>query len=124
MQVETDIMPEESSSKDTDGGAGTSKETGAAGKKTGGAGQSFKGFAPRAPKFEGKCVDLKGHIYDCSDIRQSDQYTKTTKEIAEFVGRTYKYGGDMRLAVETLKMPVFAMPADPPDEATKTENRI
>ena len=32
-----------------------------------------KGFAPRAPKFEGKCPDLKGHIYDASDARQSDQ---------------------------------------------------
>ena len=63
MQVLTDTMPEESSSKDADGGAGTSKDTGAAGKKTGGAGQQIKGFAPPgAPKFEGKCADRKGHI--------------------------------------------------------------
>ena len=46
--------------------------------------------APRQPKFEGKCDGLKGHIYDCSDTRQSDQFTRTTKEIAEYVGRTYK----------------------------------
>ena len=90
-------MPEESSSKGTDVGAGTSKEAGAAEKKTGGAGHQAKGFAPRAPKFEGKCTDLKCHIYDCLDVNQSDQYTKTT----------YKYSGDMRLAVETLKMPAF-----------------
>ena len=79
---------------------------------------------PRAPKFEGKCADLKGHIYDCSDVRQSDQYTKTTKEIAEYVGRTYKYGGDTRLTVETLKKPVIVAPTDPPDDATKTDGKI
>jgi hypothetical protein len=118
-------MPEESSSKDTDGGAGTSqKETGTAGKKTGNSGQQVKGFAPRTPKFEGKCADLKGHIYDCSDVRQSDQYTKTTKEIAEYVGRTYTYGGDARLAVETLTLPTFTIPTDPPEDANRTETRI
>jgi hypothetical protein len=87
-------MSEES--KGVEGGTGSpSKESGAAAKKPG---QAGKAFAPRAPKFEGRCTDLKGHIYDCSDVRQSDQYTKTTKEIAEYVGRTYKYGGDARLA--------------------------
>jgi hypothetical protein len=47
-----------------------------------------KTCAPRAPKFEGKCDNPKGHLYDCSDVCQSDQYTKMTKEIAEDVGRT------------------------------------
>ena len=116
-------MPEETS-KDNDGGAGTSKESGTAGKKTGSSGQQAKGFVPRAPKFEGKCADLKGHIYDCSDVRQSDQYTKTTKEIAEYVGRTYKYGGDTRLAIETLKKPELVEPTDPPEEASKTASKI
>ena len=47
------------------------------------------------PKFEGKCDEIKGHIYDCSNSHQSDLFTKTTKEIKEYVGRTYKYGGDV-----------------------------
>lgn len=51
---------------------------------------------PRPAKFEGKCDDLKGYIYDCVDGKQADAYTKTTKEIAEYVGRTYKYGSDAR----------------------------
>jgi hypothetical protein len=42
----------------------------------------------KQPKFEGKCEDLKGHIYDCSNARQSDMFVKTTKEIAEYVGWT------------------------------------
>ena len=118
-------MPEESSSKETNGGGGT-KESGTAGKKTSNnaSGQQAKGFVPRAPKFDGKCADLKGHIYDCSDVRQSDQYTKTTKEIAEYVGRTFTYGGDARLAVETLKLPIMTMPVDPPENANRTETRI
>jgi hypothetical protein len=83
-------MPEESSSKDTDGGAGI-KESGSAGKKSGGTGNQNRGFAPKTLKFKGKCTDLKGHIYDCTDVRQSEQYTKTTKEIAENVGWTYSH---------------------------------
>ena len=44
--------------------------------------------SPRSNQFEGRCEDLKGHIYDSADARQADQYTKTTREIAEFIGRT------------------------------------
>jgi hypothetical protein len=50
---------------------------------------AFKKPTPRQPKFEGKCDDLKGHIYDCSNPRQVDLFAKTTKELAEHVGRTY-----------------------------------
>jgi hypothetical protein len=96
------------------------KETG--GKKGGQSGARV--FAPHAPKFEGKCPELKGYIYDAADSRQSDQFVKTTREIAEYVGRTYKYGGDIRLAVETLKPPSFRMPDDPPEVATKTALKI
>jgi hypothetical protein len=53
-------------------------------------------------KFEGKCADLKGHIYNCSTSKQADQFNKTTKEILEYVGRTYTYGGDSQLAIENL----------------------
>jgi hypothetical protein len=49
-------------------------------------------------KFEGKCDNLRGCIYDCSDAKQSDIFAKTTKEVAGYVGRTFKYGNDMRIA--------------------------
>jgi hypothetical protein len=46
-------------------------------------------------EFEGKCDELKGFIYDCSDdSRQADIFAETTREIAEYVGRTYRYGSD------------------------------
>ena len=79
----------------------------------------FKKSVVRQPKFEGKCEELHGHVYDCTDSRQSDQFTKTTKEVAEYIGRTYRYGGDARLAVEKLKKPVFDEPRDPPEDANK-----
>ena len=78
----------------------------------------------RQPKFEGRCEQLKGHIFDCSDSRQSDMFTKTVKEIAEYVGRTYKYSGDIRLAVENLELPIAIEPDDPPADATRTQVRI
>ena len=62
-------------------------------------------MVPGQAKFEGRCEDLKGHIYDCSDVRQSDIFAKTTKEIAGYVGRTYKYGSDAGIAVERLTLP-------------------
>ena len=78
----------------------------------------------RQQRFEGKCEDLKGHIYDCSDSRQADLYTKTTKEIAEYVGKNYKYGNDVRLAVESLTPPTLTEPSDPPQGASQTRERI
>ena len=56
-------------------------------------------------KAEGHCEALKQHIYDCSNGRQVDTYSKTTKEIADYVGREYKYGGDIRRAVVKLTRP-------------------
>jgi hypothetical protein len=83
-----------------------------------------KPMIPRQPKFEGECDDLKGHIYDYSDVRQSDIFMKTTKEIGEFFRRTYKYGGNIRLVVENLELPVMDKPSDPPENATRTQERI
>jgi cytochrome c biogenesis protein ResB len=81
-------------------------------------------LSPTTPKFEGKCTELKGHIYDCSDSRQSDKFTKTTKEIAEYVGRTYKYGGDIRVVVNNLEEISITEPTDPPDGATNADPNL
>ena len=47
-----------------------------------------QGFAPRSPKFEDKCPDLKGYIHDATDASQPDQFINTAREIGEIVGRT------------------------------------
>jgi hypothetical protein len=77
--------------------------------------------APSETKFTGRCDELKGEIYDCSEYSQVDGYTKTTKEIAEYVGRTYS--ADARTSVETLTLPTFEYPNDPAAGATDTEKR-
>jgi uncharacterized membrane protein YcgQ (UPF0703/DUF1980 family) len=50
---------------------------------------AFKKAIVQQPKFEGKCKELKGFIFDCSDSKQADIFVKTTKEIAGYVGRTF-----------------------------------
>ena len=86
--------------------------------------RNFKKPIIRQPKFEGRCEELKGHIYDCSDARQADMFVKTTKEIAEYVGRTYKYGSDARLAIDNMKRPKIQEPDDPKKDATATQKKI
>jgi hypothetical protein len=84
----------------------------------------FNKLIVQQPKFKGKCTELKGFIYDCSDSKKANIFTKTTKEVAEYVGQTYKYGSDNRLAVENLDKQILTLPSDPPSTATKTETRI
>jgi hypothetical protein len=50
----------------------------------------------KEPKFEGKCDSVKGFTYDFLDGKQSDRYNLVSKEIAEYVGRGYTYGSDVR----------------------------
>jgi hypothetical protein len=83
--------------------------------------RAFKKPIIQQTKFEGKCVELKGFIYDCSDSKQA---TKTTKEVAEYVGRTYKYGSDVRLAIDNLEQKPIPLPSDPPATATRTKTKV
>ena len=77
------------------------------------------------PQFEGRCEDLKGHIYDYANPYQAaNQYTKMTREICEYVSCTYKYGADTKIALETLNVPMFAQPEDPPNDATRMAIRM
>ena len=84
----------------------------------------FRKPVAKQPKFEGRCDELKGFIYDCSDARQADMYTRTTKEIAEYAGCTCKHSADIWKAIEVLKAPMIILPADPPANATAMEVRI
>jgi hypothetical protein len=80
---------------------------------------------PRPARFEGWCDELKGHIYDCSDNRQTDGYTRTTNEIAEYIGRTYRHGADIRASIEHIDTPMqWNQPADPVQGATQTETKL
>ncbi len=47
---------------------------------------AFKKTTVKLPKFEGKCDILSRYIYNCSNSRQADIFSRTTKEIAEYAG--------------------------------------
>lgn len=65
-------------------------------------------------RFEGREPSLKGFIYDCVGERNPDQYIKTTKEITNYVGRTYtKYTGAFMMAVCDLYLADPTRPTDP-----------
>jgi hypothetical protein len=81
-------------------------------------------FGNRPNWFQGCCDELKVQVYNCLDACQSDQHTRTTQEIVELIGRTYKFGMDTRLSLENLKLATIPQPEDPPDNATKTETQI
>jgi hypothetical protein len=58
----------------------------------------------RRTQFEGREPSLKGFIYDSTGERSPDQYIKTTKEIINYVGRTYtKYTAEFTQAVRDLQ---------------------
>eukprot|EP00978_Attheya_sp_CCMP212_P006553 scaffold15183_cov61-Attheya_sp.AAC.2 len=85
---------------------------------------SVNTVVPRQPKFEGRCEEIKSHIYDCSDVRQSDIFVMTTKEVAGHVGRSYKYGADAGLTVANMCLPTLVPPSDPATGASATVKRI
>jgi hypothetical protein len=77
--------------------------------------------APRGKKSTGRCDEPMGEIHDCSAHNQVDGCTKTTKEVAECVGRTCS--SDARTAAETLILPTVDCPSDPVTDASETEKR-
>jgi hypothetical protein len=54
-----------------------------------------------------------GYIYDINVPRQADLWVKTTKQIAEYLGRTLIDGDVIEEAVKTLKIPVVEKPIEP-----------
>ena len=64
--------------------------------------------------FKGKNPDLQGHVYDVGlPNSNNDLFTKTTKEIGEYVARTIDGAGDYRLAMVDMVMPPLAEPPIP-----------
>ena len=66
-----------------------------------------KGHRVASKKFEGKCDEMNGAIFDCSESKMADTFVRTKKELSAYCSRTYKYGGDIRLAIDTLEAPTF-----------------
>ena len=85
-------------------------------------GNKGAGAIPKESLFTGRCDGLKNHVYDCLDSRRAaDQFTTTTKELANYVGRDYTHGDDVRRAIEGMQLITLVPPAPPLDTATKWE---
>jgi len=101
------------------GPANRGPETGAERNKR----NSFNHHRSKQNKFKGWIDALKGHIYDCTDSRQADLYTNTTREIASYVATALKNGNDVKSAIENLKVPVMVLPNDLPANSTAAQKR-
>jgi hypothetical protein len=65
-------------------------------------------------KFVGRSDDLKGFIYDIALSKGGVAYTRTTEEIARYVGEKYTTTGSyIRTALLTLNVPSLARPIAP-----------
>ena len=79
-------------------------------------------------KFEGKRAELKGHIYEVrSGGSNAGDFTKTTREIAEWIARTYEDGGtDICNSIDPDKLSFDPFPviADPAANATMVQLKL
>ena len=80
-------------------------------------GRGGRGHGYRQPqastKFKGNCADLQGHIFDCSDNKQADNYVRSVKRISEYVGSEYKSGGDIRSSIVNEQKVTIPVPVTP-----------
>jgi hypothetical protein len=67
----------------------------------------------RESKFEGKCSDLKSSVYDV--VSGKDTFAKTTREIAEYVGREFDDAGEFRTGMVDMQLRPLDEPAPPAD---------
>jgi hypothetical protein len=76
------------------------------------------------PRFEGRCDDIKGFVFDCSNGRQADRYNMAMREIAEYVGRTHTYGEYIMWSMENKEKFKNPEPMDLAYNATAIKRRI
>jgi hypothetical protein len=50
-----------------------------------------KAAAVAEPKFEGRCKDINGFVFECANGKQAGRYNLATNKSAEYVERTYTY---------------------------------
>jgi hypothetical protein len=76
------------------------------------------------PKFNGRCDDIRGFVFDCADGKQADRYNTTIREITAYVGRTYDYGGDVRWTIKNEEKYVPTKPVSIGTSTDPTDKRI
>lgn len=97
------------------GGRGRYNSRGSGGRgSNGGAGPRNPTSGQFAATFAGREPTLKGHVYDLSNEKNSEQFAQTTKEVMNWVGREYtKHTGELVKAVQDLSLTPPPALADP-----------
>ena len=65
-------------------------------------------------------LKVAGYIFKYGTQAQVDIYVNSMWELTNYTGCTYKYGGDMSIAVKNLVAPTCAIPADVATDAGAT----
>jgi hypothetical protein len=78
----------------------------------------------RELKFAGKCDGLSGFVYVCSEGKQSDRFNIVAKEIAEYVGREYRFGGDIRWTIQNISLYTEEEPKECADATAAVKKRM
>jgi len=86
---------------------------GSDGRRRGGKGRNHNTYA----KFEGKCEDLKGFVYDVQHSDATESFQKTTQEIAEYISKEYEKAGEFRTALVNLAFERLVEPTITEDDA-------
>ena len=64
-------------------------------------------------RYKGKCEEIADHVYDVGAAGESKElFTATTREIAEYVARTYENAAEFRIALITTQLPTIVPPED------------
>jgi hypothetical protein len=89
----------------SEGGNNPSAESGSGGqsnRRNNSCNSSRRNHTPRESRFEGSCDDLKASV--CDVTTGKDMFLKTTRKIAEYVGREYTDAGEYRLDMINLDL--------------------
>jgi hypothetical protein len=77
---------------------------------------------PKKKKFAGGNINLQGKTFELNLSRDCvHQYAETVKAIADYVGREYTHGGDIRFIIENLQDYNFVRLPDLPNGANQYE---
>ena len=73
-------------------------------------------------RSKGAIEEFGYHVYDCTGKGVSDLYERTTRKLADYVGK--EYSGAMRYVIENLEKKQVIYPSDLALNATATEKLI
>ena len=78
-----------------------------------------------ANSFKGKIEKMEGHTFVChGEAITSSKYTDTMEQLGRYATRTYKYGKDIQMLVQTLEETNTPKPGDVEKDSSATDERV